>query len=276
MYFDYHVHSEFSDDSTYKMEDVIDDAIALGIEELCFTDHVDYGVKDDHDTFPRKHNRGTIEILNVDYPRYFKKTAELKERYASKIVIKTGLEFGIQTHTVKDFQKLYVTYDLDFVILSIHQVEDKEFWDDSFQKGRTQKEYNDLYYKELYDVIKEYKDYSVLGHLDVIKRYDKEGIYPFEYNKDIIAEILKVIIADGKGIELNTSSTRYGIDDTMPSRDILRLYIDLGGKIITLGSDSHKKEHLGTYIKEGMRILKDMGYEKIYTFDRMVPIAHKL
>ena len=276
MYFDYHAHSEFSDDSTYKMKDVIDDAIALGIEELCFTDHVDYGVKDDHDTFPRKHNRGTIEILNVDYPRYFKKIAELKERYASKIVIKTGLEFGIQTHTIKDFQKLYDTYDLDFVILSIHQVEDKEFWDDSFQKGRTQKEYNDLYYKELYDVIKEYKNYSVLGHLDVIKRYDKEGIYPFAYNKDIIAEILKVIIADGKGIELNTSSKRYGIDDTMPSRDILRLYMDLGGKIITLGSDSHNKEHLGTYIKEGMRIIKDMGYEKIYTFDRMVPIAHKL
>ncbi len=44
---DYHVHTAFSDDSDYPMEQVVRDAIALGLEELCFTDHVDYGIKTD-------------------------------------------------------------------------------------------------------------------------------------------------------------------------------------------------------------------------------------
>lgn len=84
--------------------------------------------------------------------------------------------------------------------------------------------------------------------MDLIVRYDEQGPYSFEKVKPIITEILKTVIADGKGIEVNTSNHRYGIADMTPSRDILKLYRELGGTIITIGSDSHKKEHLGAYI----------------------------
>ncbi len=276
MFADYHVHTEFSDDSRYPMEDVIRDAVKMGMDEICITDHVDYGVKADWDCGQEIQYRKGDPLANVDYPRYMEKLRALKEEYQGKITIRTGMEFGVQMHTIPEFEALFARYPFDFIILSIHQVEDKEFWTQDFQRGRTQKEYNERYYQEMLDVVKAYKNYSVLGHLDLIKRYDEAGIYPFENVKPMIEEILKIVIADGKGIELNTSFHRYGLSDSMPSREILKLYRELGGEIITIGSDSHKPEHLGAYIDEGHEILKSLGYKQFCTFENMKPIFHDL
>ncbi|HJC48652.1 MAG TPA: histidinol-phosphatase HisJ family protein [Candidatus Lachnoclostridium pullistercoris] len=276
MFADYHVHTEFSDDSRYLMEDVIRDAVKMGMDEICITDHVDYGIKVDWDCGQEIEYRHGDPLANVDYPRYMEKIRALKEEYRGKITIRTGMEFGVQMHTIPQFEALYARYPFDFIILSIHQVEDKEFWTQDFQRGRSQKEYNDRYYQEMLDVVKAYKNYSVLGHMDLIKRYDEAGIYPFENVKPMIEEILKIVIADGKGIELNTSFHRYGLSDSMPSREILKLYRELGGEIITIGSDSHKPEHLGAYIDEGQEILKSLGYRAFCTFENMKPVFHDL
>lgn len=273
---DYHVHTDYSDDSTYLMEDVVKDGIKKGLSEICFTDHVDYGIKYDWDDPRAFQTRDGMCFANVNYPEYTKEIAELKEKYKNQITLKMGLEFGIQTHTIQQYQKLFSQYPFDFIILSIHQVEDQEFWTQDFQKGKTQLEYNLGYYQELLDVIKVYKDYSVLGHLDLITRYDLEGTLDFAYIKDIVREILEIVIKDGKGIEINTSYHRYGLKDMTPSRDILKLYKELGGKIITIGSDSHKPEHLGAYIEEAKEELKKLGFKYYCTFDKMKPIFHEL
>ena len=273
---DYHVHTQFSDDSVYPMEDVIKDAISLGLDEICITDHVDYGIKVDWDSGQEIRYRNGEPFANVDYPNYVAQIAELQAKYKDAIAIKLGLEFGIQTHTIPQYEALFRRYPFDFIILSIHQVEDKEFWTQDFQQGRTQQEYNERYYEEMLQVVKKYKNYSVLGHMDLIKRYDTAGIYPFEKLKPMIAEILKIVIADGKGIEVNTSSHRYGLTDSMPSAAILRLYKDLGGSIITIGSDSHAPAHLGTCIEEAKAQLLEIGFNSFCTFDKMRPVFHPL
>ena len=112
--------------------------------------------------------------------------------------------------------------------------------------------------------------------MDLIVRYDEAGIYPFEKVRPIIEEILKIVIADGKGIEINTSSRRYGLKDSMPSANILKLYRELGGKIITIGSDSHQPEHLGAYIEETKELLRNLGYQQFCTYEKMEPIFHDL
>ncbi len=279
MFADYHVHTYYSDDSIYPMEDVVKDAIGMGMDELVFTDHVDYGVKPDWNeegVFTRVSGSGVegeVPITNVNYPAFEKEFFELKEKYKDQITLRMGMEFGIQEHTIPKYEELFSKYPFDFIILSIHEVEDKEFWTQDFQRGRSQQEYNERYYDEMLRVVKQYKNYSVLGHLDLITRYDEAGIYPFEKVKPIITEILKIVIADGKGIEVNTSSHRYGLSDLTPSRDILKLYLELGGEIITIGSDSHKPEHLGAYIEDTKKELKDMGYKKYHIFEQMKPIA---
>lgn len=276
MFCDYHVHTSYSDDSTYEMKDVVKDAIAMGMQEICFTDHVDYGIKLDWDQKEKMVMRDGKPLANVNYPLYFSEIADLKRKYGKRISIKQGMEFGIQTHTMAQYEKLFSAYDFDFIILSCHQVDNQEFWTQDFQRHKTQKEYNERYYQEIKDVIERYKHYSVLGHLDLITRYDQAGTYPFSALKAQLEAILKTVIADGKGIEVNTSSHRYGLKDLTPARDILRLYRDLGGKIITIGSDSHKKEHLGAYIEETKKELKAMGFAYFCTFEKMQPIYHEL
>ena len=282
---DYHIHCKYSDDSEEDLEKIIETAINKGIDEICFTDHVDYGIKPDKDVFEKMDENakkdwikkiGRID-LNVDYPNYFKEIEELREKYKDKITIRQGLEFGMQVHTIKDFQKLFDKYKekFDFVILSCHQVNDKEFWTNEFQKGKSIDEYNAEYYKEIYRVMSRYSDYSILGHLDHIQRYNKT-IYPFEKSREIIVKILKKVIEDNKGIEVNTSSFRYGLKELTPERDILKLYHELGGKIITIGSDAHKAENVGERIPYIQEELKKIGFTDICTFDKMKPIFHKL
>lgn len=282
---DYHIHCKYSDDSEEDLEKIIETAINKEIGEICFTDHVDYGIKLDKDVFEKIDENakkdwikkiGRID-LNVDYPNYFKEIEELREKYKDKITIRQGLEFGMQVHTIKDFQKLFDKYKekFDFVILSCHQVNDKEFWTNEFQKGKSIDEYNAEYYEEIYRVMNRYSDYSILGHLDHIQRYN-ETIYPFEKSREIIVKILKKVIEDNKGIEVNTSSFRYGLKELTPERDILKLYHELGGKIITIGSDAHKAENVGEHIPYIQEELKKIGFIDICTFDKMKPIFHKL
>ena len=287
MYADYHLHCEYSDDSNEPMENQIQEAITLGLDEMCFTDHVDYGIKRDWDDPEGIIIRHAIEhgkevdlvLANVNYPKYFEALNMYQKKYASSISIKKGLEFGIQSITVDAYEKLFDSYqnELDFVLFSMHQVNNLEFWTQDFQKGKTQKEYNDEYYKEIYQTMQMFHHYSCLAHLDLMARYDENGIYPFENEKDIIAEILKYVIRDGKGIEINTSSWKYGLKDTQPSRAILKLYKDLGGKIITVGSDAHETKYLASHIKDAYAILKnEIGINEICTFDHMQPIFHKI
>ncbi|WP_099466800.1 histidinol-phosphatase HisJ family protein [Konateibacter massiliensis] len=258
---DYHMHTAFSDDSTYPMEECVKRAIEISLEEICITEHIDYGVKTN---------------LNCDLEAYSKEFARCKELYGSQITMRFGIEFGIQTDTVERFQQDFDNYPFDFVIMSCHQVDNLEFWNNAYQEGKTQQEYQEKYYEEILKVIQKYHDYSVLGHLDMIKRYDRQGEYPFEKTKPIVEEILRTAIADGKGIEVNTSSFRYNIGDLTPSRDILTLYKELGGEIITIGSDSHEESHLGHKIKEVQGELKKLGFRYIHTFDGMHPKAHLL
>lgn len=275
---DYHVHSTFSDDSNYPVNNICEDAICRNLSEICFTDHVDYGIKPDVERTNEAHLVNGKPILNVDYAHYFPTIEAAAEMYESELTVRRGLELGVQSHTIDAYNQLIEQWGkhMDFALLSIHQVQNKELWTGEFQKGRTQKEYNAAYYDELLNVVEHFQNYSVVAHLDLIKRYDPAGILPFAYSQDIIAAILKRVIQDGKGIEINTSSFRYGLHDLQPCTQILELYRDLGGTIITLGSDTHKPEHLGAYLLRISRRLSALGFTQFYTFKNWEPTPHAL
>lgn len=258
---DYHVHTSFSDDSRYPMEECIKRAISLGIDELCFTEHIDHGCT-------------TSFCCNCE--DYHNAYLKYRDFYKDKITLKFGIEFGVQAHHKKYFDEIFVQYPFDFALLSFHQIEDKELWNQDFQNGKTQDEYNRIYYEEMFKTINVFDNYSVLAHMDLMRRYDKAGEYPFEKSREQVEGILKHLIANGKGIEVNTSSFRYNLSDLTPSRDILKLYKKLGGEIITIGSDSHREEHLGTKILYVREILKDMGYRYFTTFEKMKPVQNQL
>ena len=114
---DYHIHTEFSDDSGYVMEKVVQDAIAMGLDEICFTDHVDYGIKKDWDEPGEMIYRkgGSDEpdempLANVHYTTYYETFKEMRALYDDKIELKLGLEFAMQAHTIEKYKKLFARF----------------------------------------------------------------------------------------------------------------------------------------------------------------------
>ena len=217
-------------------------------------------------------------LANVDYPAYFARIDEMREKYSDRIAIHAGLEFGVQTHTIGKYEDLLKRWkdSMDGALLSIHEIDDQEFWTQDFQSGKSQLEYNRAYYEAMKKVMEGFDGYSVLAHLDLIVRYDLAGVLPFEQVEDLVAEILKLAIRNGKGIELNTSSWRYGLSDTQPSRAILKLYHDLGGRILTIGSDAHSTVQLASHLDDAHEILKSFGYSEFCTIEHWQPVFHRL
>ncbi len=259
MYYDYHMHSNFSGDSQTDMEVMIKRSIDLGLKEICFTDHVDYDIISD---VPFK----------TDYNAYFEKLNYYKDKYKNQIIIKKGIEMGLQSHIINQCSKDISNYPFDFVICSLHAINRVDLYNGTFFDNITQKQAYETYYTELYNIVKNYKEYSVLGHLDLIKRY---GDYKDELDdhlfSDIIESILKEAIYNGKGIEINTSCFRYGLKDLTPSNYILKMYKDLGGEIITTGSDSHIPSQVAFKFDYIYSKLQELGFKYITKFDCMKP-----
>lgn len=262
MKIDYHIHSDFSADCKEPMEETIKAAINKGMTEICFTEHIDYEYPDPTITF------------DLDILKYSEKITEMQGKYAGVIQIKKGVEIGVQPHLLEKYQTLLDQETFDFIICSEHTTAKTDLHSGEFFKTRTPKDAYQLYYEELLYCVKNFDEYNVLGHLDLVKRYQKPDINA-DFT-DIIQQIFKTIIPKGKGIEVNTSGVSYGLDHAMPSDDILRLYKDCGGEIITIGSDSHYRNHVGRHFKENIALLEEIGFSYLCTFDNRKPIFHSI
>ncbi|MGL5961265.1 MAG: histidinol-phosphatase HisJ family protein [Cetobacterium sp.] len=259
---DYHIHSSFSGDCVEELDRICKKAIDLGIEEIAITDHMDLDIEESSNSIDF--------LLNLD--EYVPTILELKDFYKKDIDIKLGIEFGIQKHLGSVADEIIKKYPFDFIISSVHSVDkllldQKEFW-----KNKTKKEAYERYFLEILESIEKFDSFSVEGHLDFLTRYDKfdkdNFIYYIEY-KDIIDEILKKTISKNKGIEINTSGIRYNENRFYPCDDIVKRYFELGGEIITIGSDSHKANDLGKDFKKVYDFLESIGVKYISSFEKL-------
>ncbi|GAA0501341.1 histidinol-phosphatase HisJ family protein [Salinibacillus aidingensis] len=260
--FDYHVHSSFSADCEAPMEEMIQSAIDKGIKDMCFTEHIDFDYPDPTITF------------HLDLEAYRKRLKEMQEKYIEQISIKKGVELGVQPHVLEDYKEIVNQEAFDFIICSMHTTDKQDLHSGEFFEGKTLNQAYEQYYREFLSCIQSFKSYSILGHLDLVKRYKYEpDVYSF---LDIIEEIFKVIIPEGKGIEVNNSGFKYGLGRAMPSKDILKLYKEMNGEIITIGSDSHAPDTIGTHYTETIDLLKDIGFKYVTTFKNQKPVFHKI
>lgn len=126
------------------------------------------------------------------------------------------------------------------------------------------------YFKEVLQNIKIYDEFDVYGHIDYIVRYGgyPEKVIKYKDYQEILDEILITLIQRGKGIEINTSGFRYGLNAPHPNQEILARYKNLGGKMITIGSDAHKTEDMCADFDKATEILKEMGYKEYAVFEK--------
>lgn len=268
MFFDYHIHSLYSSDSQTTIEEICQQSVRIGLTEIAITDHNDIDYQDLSISF------------DLDRERYLQELEEFQKRYQGRLRIKKGVELGVQLHTL-DRCKEFVGDYFDFIICSFHTIQKKDLFTGDFFTGYTQWEAYRAYLEEILYCVDRFDQYNVLGHLDVIRRYGNYTIIPQLTDDaicyDLLTKILRTIITKGKGLEVNTSG--YYISDgqnPMPSTTILRLYHDLGGKILTIGSDSHSATRLGYKFNQTYDLLRQIGFQYLTTFEQGEPIFHNL
>lgn len=253
---DHHMHTHFSPDADplASMESYIQEVKRRGITGVMFTDHVDID------------NPCAIFENPIDYDVYYQKIETLRK--SESLFIGMGVEMGYQPHIEHEMRTLLNRYPFDFVICSIHLGDHLDFYNGDFFKNKTQDEAYSRYFELVLNAVQSYEDYDVFGHLDYIIRYGKfqHRMYDFDRYQPIIDRILSIIIHKGKGIELNTSGLRYGLGVTHPRLELLKRYKDLGGTIVTLGSDAHRVTDYYRDFDFAISVLKEAGFDRVAIF----------
>lgn len=267
---DYHIHSSFSGDSDAPMEEMILRGIHLGLKRLCFTEHNDFDYP-----ITEEDPAGKF-ALNPD--AYLYDFLTLKEKYAGQITLCFGLELGLQAHLTRQNAAFAKAHEYDFIIGSSHICNRKDPYYPTFYEGREQSAAYREYFESILDNLKGYSNFDVYGHLDYVVRYgpQKDEGYSYEIYEDILEQILKRLISMEKGLEINTAGLAKGLHDTNPCRSIIKRYRELGGEIITTGSDAHTPEQIAYAFDKAAEILKDCGFRYYTTFEKRSPSFHKL
>ena len=267
---DYHLHSSFSGDSDTPMEAMIQQGIALGLTQMCFTEHndFDYPVTDQDPA-------GMFE-LNPD--SYLYDFIKYKEKYSDQIQLCFGVELGLQPHLSRKNAAFAKAHEYDFIIASSHLCNGKDPYYPSFYEGRNQEEAYREYFESILDNLKLFSNFDVYGHLDYVVRYGptKDEGYSYELYREILDKILTKLLDMEKGIEINTSALAKGMKEPNPCIGILKKYCDLGGEIITVGSDAHSPAQIAYAFDRAADILKDCGFRYYTTFEKRSPSFHKL
>lgn len=252
---DLHLHTNFSTDCNNDPRDVIEQAIKCGLNTIGITDHMDIAWPEDNTQYIFDHND------------YFKTLGELKEEYKDRIEILIAMEFGFRNEpnvvkTIDKHWKFYKELPFDYVLNSTHIVDNGDPYYVKFWEGHSVYERMVQYFEAVLYNARHYDGADIFAHLDYAGRYMPEGSR-FEVTRyiDIIEEILKTIISKGCALELNTALLNKGYKTTNPDRVILKMYKELGGELITIGSDAHRLYFIGGYRDTAAEILKNAGFK---------------
>lgn len=260
---DFHLHTTFSTDGKATMEEMIQRGIALGLNTMCFTEHMDYD--NNYDEGP--------DAFIVDTDSYYIKYQLFREKYGAQIELLFGVELGLQEHLVARYHNYVNQYPFDFIIGSSHLAGGIDPYLPEFFKDRTEEEAYRFYFETIAKNVRLFDDFDVYGHLDYALRYGPTMNRSFTYEKygDILDAILKTLIEKGKGIELNTAGYKYGMNMPHPHISILKRYRELGGELITVGSDAHQTEHLAYEFKKAADVLVSCGFSYYTQFRERQP-----
>ncbi len=269
---DFHIHTHHSGDSDAPMEKVIQSAIEKGLPSICITEHMDFDYPVTADI-----PEGTFE---VDTDAYHHEFLEMQKKYEDHITMFFGIELGMQPHITAKNSAYINSYPFDFVIGSNHLANKKDPYYPSFYEGRTEQKSMQEFFLSTLENIRLFDNFDVLGHLDYINRYlptGEAGYNPNQY-MDIIDEILKILINKGKGLDVNTKAlySHPAFKNPNPCSKILIRYKELGGDIITFGSDAHTPEKVAGSFDKGMDIVKACGFSAYCTFSQRKPVYHDL
>lgn len=263
---DYHIHTQYSGDCSVPPESAVGSAISKGLKEICITDHQDFGFIADG------------ILYEIDSHKYFKDICNIGIKNKNIITVKTGIEIGLEPDKSKLINSFINSEDFDFVIGSSHLINGQDPYYPKYFEGKSDYQAFYEYFESIVRNLEIFNNFDVYGHLDYVVRYSPNKSANYSYNafKDIIDGILVKLLDLNKGIEINTSSYRSGLDFPNPCIEIIKRYKELGGEIITIGSDAHYSEHIAHNFNLVSDILTQCGFKYYCTFSHRKPEFIKL
>lgn len=273
---DFHSHTCYSSDSQALVTQEIEGAIEKGLKGICITDHMDID-------YPCEDREGCCFVF--DHDKYFEELSGLKNRYKGKIDVYIGIETGLRDEATcrekmkQSYEAILNSHPFDFVLGSVHCLEDTDpYFESPYWDNRTAKEGLRRYFEATMFNAKYYDHFDSLGHIDYVVRYvpkkpdwkGTESYIPSDY-MDVIDEILKTLIAKGKALECNSAGLKYGLGFPHPKIEILKRYKELGGELLTIGSDGHKPEHLAYDFAKAEEIIKQAGFKYYTVYEQRKP-----
>ena len=259
---DYHTHTRFSFDGrpAATHDAMCRRALEIGLSDIAFTDHLDVN--------------GEVEKL-YDFPfdpaASFAAMMEVKEKYKGRLNVVCGIELGNPTQYPEAARAVLNAHPYEFVIGSLHNLRGvPDFYHmnfDTMSDGLIRQ----LFDRSLDETLEMvcFEGMTTLGHMTYMHRYvarsgKKLDLKPY-YEK--ITAIYDQLIHRDVALEINVSSLWKGLGMPMPSMELLKLYKDCGGKLVTIGSDAHAPENLGKAIRKGYAILETVGFHEVVTIE---------
>ena len=256
--YDYHMHSRVSFDARDTGLAMALAAKARGLTEICFTDHIDYT--------PEMNMVFDTAVYNAEYD----------DLQVPGLLIRKGMEFGLTPDNAEQLKIDLGRRHFDFVLGSVHLVDGVDIYMEPYWADKDYDTAIRLHLQTTLEAVRAHEDYDVLGHLTYISKCGanpRKALLRYADHKSIMDEILLELVKREKGMEVNTS----GIDrcgGSLPTLDYFQRFRELGGKIVTVGSDSHDVARAGQYTHEMTAELKKIfGY--VCTFEDRRPIFHR-
>lgn len=262
---DYHVHSEFSVDCRVPMAESCRAAIANGVSEIAFTDHVEHEPAD----------------MGFGYYRaadYFRAIEATRAEFGDRLVVLAGAEVDFNERIAGEVERFLTQHAYDFVIGSVHYGDAGEIIFPEYFGGRTLEDVFVPYFEQ----VRQAADtgwFDTIGHLDLPKRYAPEthqGYDPLAF-RDALRPVFGALIGRRVAFEINTSGLRQRPRTSMPGPALVRWYVEAGGTLITTGTDSHAAQTVGAGLATTLDMLELCGIESIAAFSgrrrREVPIG---
>ena len=254
MIFDSHLHTKFSADSEMLAADALAKAKALNLG-VVFTEHFDYGLE---------LNGRKFEFNPAEYMREYKNLRGEN--------VRLGVEVGLRQSARAANKNFIAQADFDFVIGSIHLVDDFDIYYPDFYLGKDKATAYRKYFQQMAEEIS-VADFDALGHIDYICRaapYENPEIdYP-TFKAEIDA-VLKIVIERGKVLELNTRrfDKARAVEELIP---VYKKYRELGGRFVTIGSDAHRVAAVGNYFNRALEFANELELTPVTFRERKLEI----
>ena len=246
------------------MRDYVERAVSLGLAELGFAEHVDLD--------PRDYGYRYFQAS-----RYLADIEGAQQAAGDRVIVRAALETTYQSQFAADLRRLLDEIPLDYRLGSVHFVDDAQGGAnivepsqvEAYFGARSEREAYAPYWAELRRAV-DSGLFDLIGHFDVVKRYAQPHYGPFrpENHADEIRDVLRLAVERGVGVEINASGWRQPCAEPYPSLAILQWYRELGGEIVTLGSDAHGAKHLSYGLLQAAEMARSVGFRALARFEQ--------